>query len=199
MGSLLSNLSSFWTGASRWTTGTADWKVEGNANVKTGTVQGSRAEGVLRLVADRRQGAMADQDRHFAVLYVDSCEPSRRAFHLVCQGQLRVFTTSTNVEALNQLEEHKREVGVVVAARCMPTQSGTWLLQRLRERHPPIVRLLASDGCSLAAEEAALQDGTAEGIIPIPWEPAELKERLRLELERFTFQRGGARGTTPPV
>jgi response regulator RpfG family c-di-GMP phosphodiesterase len=140
---------------------------------------------------------MAEPDKHFAVLYVDWCEPSRRAFHLVCHEQFWVLTASTNLDGLDQLEEHKGEVGVIVAARCMPAQSGTWLLQRIRECHPQLVRLLASDGCSLAAEEAALQDGAAEGIIPIPWEPAELRNRLRVELERFGSRSGGAVSTAP--
>jgi response regulator RpfG family c-di-GMP phosphodiesterase len=142
--------------------------------------------------ASIRRGTMAEKDKHFAVLYVDCCEPSRKAFHLVCHERFRVFTAATNLEGLDQLEEHKRAVGVIVAARCMPTQSGTWLLQRARDCHPQVFRLLVSDGCSLAAQEASLQDGTAEWIIPIPWEPDELKERLHLELERFAFQRGGA-------
>jgi hypothetical protein len=120
---------------------------------------------------------MTDQGNNHAVLYVDSCESSLRAFRLVCSDQFRVLTASSGLEGLAQLNEHKDEIGVVVVARCMPIRRGTWLL--------------ASDGCCLMEEEASLRDGVAKGIIAIPWEPAELKKRLRLELERFAFQQRG--------
>jgi len=150
-------------------------------------VQGSIWKGVL----------MADQGNNFAVLYVDNWESSLRAFRRACEDQFRVITASNCIEGLDQLKEHKHEIGVVMAARCMPIRRGTWLLQRARECVPQIVRLLASDGCSLAAEEASVREGMAEGIIAIPWEPAELSKRLRLELQRFVLQRGGASITKP--
>jgi hypothetical protein len=40
---------------------------------------------------------------------------------------------------------------------------------------------------------ASLRDGVATVIILIPWEPAELEERVRLKLERFAIQRGSKR------
>jgi hypothetical protein len=128
---------------------------------------------------------MADEDNQFAVLYVDSTEPSLRAFRLACQGQFRVLTASTTLEALRRLWEHKDEVGVIVAARCMPRSGGSALLRLMCMRQPQVVRLLASDGCSLLAEQNELGDGTAEGIIPIPWDRTELQRTLRNGLERF--------------
>jgi response regulator RpfG family c-di-GMP phosphodiesterase len=133
---------------------------------------------------------VADQDNNFAVLYVDTCESSLRAFGLVCGEQFRVLTASSGLEGLAQLNEHKDEIGVIVVARCMPIRRGTWLLQRARECHPQVVRLLASDGCCLMEEEASLRDGVARGIIPIPWDPQELKQRLHAELQRFAVQQG---------
>jgi response regulator RpfG family c-di-GMP phosphodiesterase len=134
---------------------------------------------------------MADEGNNCAVLYVDSCESSLRAFRLVCGEQFRVLTASSGLAGLAQLNEHKDEIGVIVVARCMPIRRGTWLLQRARECYPQVVRLLASDGCNLMEEEASLCDGTAHGIISIPWDPPELKQRLRTELERFAVQKGG--------
>jgi response regulator RpfG family c-di-GMP phosphodiesterase len=144
-------------------------------------VQGSIWKGVL----------MAEQGSNFAVLYVDNGESSLRAFRRACEDQFRVITASNSIEGLDHLKEHKHEIGVVMAARCMPIRRGTWLLQRARECVPQIVRLLASDGCSLVEEEDSLRDGIAEGIIPIPWDPPELKMRLHAELQRFAVRRGG--------
>jgi len=128
---------------------------------------------------------MAKRDNRLPVLYVDGEAQSRRTFLRACQEQFSVFMSAGALEALDRLREHVAEIGVVVAARCMPKAKGTWLLQRVRERYPQVVRLLASDGCSQCAEETALLDGTAEGIIPIPWDPPELRKQLHTELERF--------------
>jgi response regulator RpfG family c-di-GMP phosphodiesterase len=128
---------------------------------------------------------MTKRDNRLAVLYVDGEAQSHRAFLRACQEQFRVLMAADSLEALDRLKEHVAEIGVVVAARCMPKAKGTWLLQRVRECHPQVVRLLASDGCSQYAEKTALQEGTAEGIISIPWDPPELRKRLHIELERF--------------
>jgi len=128
---------------------------------------------------------MAAKDNRLAVLYVDGEPQSRRTFLRACQEQFRVFTAAGSLEALDLLKEHEAEVGVLVAVRCMLKPKGTWLLQRVRECHPQVIRLLASDGCSQGAETSALLDGTAEGIIPIPWDPPELRKQLHNELERF--------------
>jgi PleD family two-component response regulator len=141
-----------------------------------------------------KEGHMGDEGNHFAVLYVDSYEPSLRAFRLACQGQFRVLTCSTSREALERLEQYKNEVGVVVAAGCLCKRIGTEVLRRALECHPEVIRLLASDGCSLVEEEKSLRDGTAEGIVPIPWEPAELRKRLRAELERFAARKNDPSG-----
>jgi response regulator RpfG family c-di-GMP phosphodiesterase len=134
---------------------------------------------------------MGDEGNNFTVLYVDNWEPSLRAFRRACQEQFRVLTALNSLEGLDQLREHQNEIGVVVAARCMPIRKGTWLLQRARECHPQIVRILASDGCSSVEEEDSLRAGIAERIIPIPWEPPELIKRLHAELQRFAVRRGG--------
>lgn len=75
------------------------------------------ADNILESVLNR---LMTDQGNNRAVLYVDSCESSLRAFRLVCSEQFRVLTASSGLEGLAQLNEHKDEIGVVVVARCMP-------------------------------------------------------------------------------
>ncbi len=138
---------------------------------------------------------MAEQDKNFAVLYVDDEEKSLKMFRLLCEDEFRVMTASNARQGLALLNKHKDEIGVIVANRCMARPTGIWLLHRARQLHPHVVRLLASDGCNRAAEEASLRDGSAQGLIPIPWEPAELNGKLRLELERFAVQLGKPSGS----
>jgi response regulator RpfG family c-di-GMP phosphodiesterase len=133
---------------------------------------------------------MAEQDENLAVLYVDDERKSLKMFQLLCQDQFRVMTASTAHQGLALLNKHGHEIGVIVADRCMAGPTGIWLLHRARQLHPHMVRILASDGCNPAAEEASLRDGTAQGMICIPWEPAELKKRLRTELERVQEEQG---------
>ena len=132
---------------------------------------------------------MVETHLRFTVLYVDDQQASRRAFRLACEESFPVLSASSHREALELLRHHKDDIGVVVVARCMENRSGSWLLQRARECHPQPVRLLASDGCSRWAEDEALRNGSAEGIVPIPWDPPELTKRLRTELERFAARR----------
>jgi response regulator RpfG family c-di-GMP phosphodiesterase len=107
---------------------------------------------------------MAEQDKNFAVLYVDDEGKSLKMFRLLCEDQFRVMTASTAHEGLDLdlLNKHKDEIGVLLADRCMARPTGIWLLHRARQLHPHVVRLLASDGCNRAAEEASLRDGSAQ-------------------------------------
>jgi response regulator RpfG family c-di-GMP phosphodiesterase len=133
---------------------------------------------------------MAEQDKSFAVLYVDDEEKSLKLFRLLCQDQFWVLTASSAFEGLELVKKHKDEVDVILADRCMPKPAGIWLLQSVRESYPHIIRLLASDGCNRWQVDECPRDGTIQGIIDIPWEPAGLKKKLRAELDRFALQRG---------
>ena len=139
---------------------------------------------------------MAEMDKNPAVLYVDDEEKSLKMFRLICQDRFRVMTASTACQGLDMLNKHSDAIRLLVADRCLARRSGIRLLRRARLLHPHVVRLLASDGCNPEAEEALLRDGTAQGIIPIPWEPAELSTRLWLELERFATQAGKPNAST---
>jgi two-component system, probable response regulator PhcQ len=131
---------------------------------------------------------MADRDLRFGVLYVDDQESSRKAFRLACGEEFPVLTASNHREGLKLLGRHNDEIAILVVARCMENRKGDQLLQCVRACHPQVVRLLASDGCSPWAEQEALENGSAEGIIPIPWDPPELTKRLGTEFERFAAQ-----------
>jgi hypothetical protein len=74
----------------------------------------------LHWMGTEQAPVMADQSNNHALLYVDSCESSLRAFRLVCGEQFRVLTASSGLEGPARLNQHKDEIGVVVVARYMP-------------------------------------------------------------------------------
>jgi response regulator RpfG family c-di-GMP phosphodiesterase len=137
------------------------------------------------------------QDGWPAVLYVDDEPLSLKLLPRLCEGHFRVFTASTAREGLDLLEAMKGTIGVVLADRCMPQPNGAWLLARARELHPAVIRILASDGCCPWDEETLVRDGTAQGLLRMPWDLETLILTLRLELERFAAAAPNGPSTHP--
>lgn len=127
--------------------------------------------------------------KKFAVLYVDDEEKSLKYFARAFEEHFRVLTAPTAQEGLKLIEQHGEDIGVLMTDQRMPGEKGVWLLEKARQLHPRVIRILATAFADMDAAIAAVNSGSIYKYITKPWDPVQLEETLRHALEFFTVQR----------
>ncbi|EAR21164.1 Response regulator receiver [Nitrococcus mobilis Nb-231] len=128
----------------------------------------------------------------YAVLYVDDEEKALKYFRrAVADEALPVYTASSVAEALEVLEVHGEEIGVLITDQRMPGQTGVDLLRRVREDWPEIVRLLTTAYSDLDEAIEAVNRGEIFRYITKPWDIRQLRTELQqaLEIHRLRLER----------
>jgi two-component system probable response regulator PhcQ len=126
--------------------------------------------------------------KKYAVLYVDDEEKSLISFTRAYSDDFRVFTATNAQDGLKLLEQHADGIGVLMTDQRMPAEKGVWLLERARQSHPHILRMLVTAYADMEAAIAAVNSGAIYRYITKPWDPAQLELTLRHALEFFMVQ-----------
>ncbi|HHY84329.1 MAG TPA: hybrid sensor histidine kinase/response regulator [Verrucomicrobia bacterium] len=126
--------------------------------------------------------------KKYGVLYVDDEEKSLKYFSRAFEEQFRIFTASNAQDGLKLLEEHSREIGVLMTDQRMPGEKGVWLLEKARQNHPRIIRILATAYADMDAAIAAVNTGAIYKYVTKPWDPVQLEQTLKRSLEFFMVQ-----------
>jgi two-component system probable response regulator PhcQ len=126
--------------------------------------------------------------RKFAVLYVDDEEKSLVNFTRAFGEDFRILTAPTAAEAFQLVQAHAMEIGVLMTDQRMPGEKGVWLLERVRQFRPQIIRILATAYADMDAAIAAVNSGAIYKYVTKPWEPAQLELTLKQALEFFIVQ-----------
>jgi len=71
----------------------------------------------------------------------------------------------------------------------MPGEKGVWLLERARQIHPRVIRILATAYADMEAAISAVNSGAIYKYVTKPWDPAQLEQTLKRSLEFFMVQR----------
>lgn len=112
-------------------------------------------------------------------LFIDDDEHILRALGRLLQREgFELHFTHDPLIAPSLIDAHKIEV--VVCDHMMPGTTGLKLLTSLRERHPGVVRVLASGSQDRDESNAA---GCVQRFIDKPWFPESLRKDLH-EIER---------------
>lgn len=127
--------------------------------------------------------------KKFAVLYVDDEEKSLKYFARAFEGTFRVLTAATAQDGLKLIEQHGEDIGVLMTDQRMPGEKGVWLLEKARQMHPRVMRILATAYSDMEAAIDAVNSGAIYKYVTKPWDPVQLDETLRHALEFFTVQR----------
>lgn len=127
--------------------------------------------------------------KKFAILYVDDEEKSLKYFARAFDDTFRVLTAPTAQEGLKLIEQHGEDIGVLMTDQRMPGEKGVWLLEKARQLHPRIIRILATAYADMDAAIAAVNTGAIYKYVTKPWDPTQLGETLRHALEFFSVQR----------
>src|SRR5277367_5453730 len=126
--------------------------------------------------------------KKFAILYVDDEEKSLKYFERAFGDDFRVFTASNAQDGFKLLEQHADEIGLLLTDQRMPGEKGVWLLERVRQLRPRILRILVTAYSDFDAAIAAVNSGAIYKYINKPWDPPQLELSLRQALEFFMVQ-----------
>ena len=126
--------------------------------------------------------------KKFAILYVDDEEKSLKYFERAFGDDFRVMTASNAQDGFKLLEKHANEIGLLLTDQRMPGEKGVWLLERARQMHPQILRMLVTAYSDFDAAIAAVNSGAIYKYVSKPWDPPQLELTLRHGLEFFMVQ-----------
>jgi two-component system probable response regulator PhcQ len=126
--------------------------------------------------------------KKFAVLYVDDEEKSLVNFTRAFGDDCTVLTVNNAAAAFQLVQQRGAEIGVLMTDQRMPGEKGVWLLERVRQIRPQIIRILATAYADMDAAIAAVNSGAIYKYVTKPWDPAELQLTLKQSLEFFMVQ-----------
>ena len=127
--------------------------------------------------------------KRFAILYVDDEEKSLKYFARAFGEHFQILTATNALEGFRLLQEHGREIGVLITDQRMPGEKGIWLLEQSRKLHPDIIRILATAYADMTTAIAAVNTGAIYKYVTKPWDPEEMEQTLKRALEFFTIVR----------
>jgi two-component system, probable response regulator PhcQ len=126
--------------------------------------------------------------KKFAVLYVDDEEKSLKMLAQAFEKSFRILTAPNAAEGLRLLEERHAEIGLIMSDQRMPGMKGAQFLEKARQAHPGIIRILATAYADIEAAISAVNSGAIYRYVTKPWEVIELEQVLRRGLEFFQVQ-----------
>jgi two-component system probable response regulator PhcQ len=126
--------------------------------------------------------------RKFAILYVDDEEKSLKMFAQAFERNFRIFTAPSAAEGWRVLEQHHAGIGLLMTDQRMPGEKGVQLLEKVRQQHPHIIRILTTAYADIEAAVSAVNSGAIYKYITKPWEAVELEQVLRRGLQFFQVQ-----------
>jgi two-component system probable response regulator PhcQ len=123
--------------------------------------------------------------KKFAILYVDDEEKALVSFERAFGEEFRIFTATNAQDGLAIIEQHGKEIGLLLTDQRMPGEKGVWLLERAKQIQPQMLRVLVTAFTDAEAAIAAINSGAIYKYIHKPWDPAQLELTLRQALEFF--------------
>jgi len=126
--------------------------------------------------------------KKFAILYVDDEEKSLVNFSRAFGDEFRILTANKATDAYDLVQSQASEIGVLMTDQRMPGEKGVWLLERVRQYRPQIIRILVTAYTDMDAAIAAVNSGAIYKYVTKPWDPAQLELTLKQSLEFFLVQ-----------
>jgi len=126
--------------------------------------------------------------KKYAILYVDDEEKSLKYFTRAFEETFRIYTATNAQDGFKLIEQHADEIGVLMTDQRMPGEKGVWLLEKTRQSHPRIIRILATAFADMEAAISAVNSGSIYKYVTKPWDPVQLEQTLKRSLEFFLVQ-----------
>ncbi|MDA7916088.1 hybrid sensor histidine kinase/response regulator [Verrucomicrobia bacterium] len=126
--------------------------------------------------------------KKYSILYVDDEVRSLKYFERIFGKDFRVITAPSAAEAWKIIEEQHETIGVLLTDQRMPVETGTKLLEKVRNAHPRIARILITAFSDISAAIEAVNTGAIYRYLNKPWDVTELEMSLRRALEFYIVQ-----------
>jgi len=126
--------------------------------------------------------------KKFAILYVDDEEKSLANFTRAFGDDFRILTANSAASAYQIVQAQAGEIGVLMTDQRMPGEKGVWLLERVRQFRPQIIRIIVTAYTDMDAAIAAVNSGAIYKYVTKPWDPAQLELTLKQSLEFYMVQ-----------
>jgi CheY-like chemotaxis protein len=124
----------------------------------------------------------------FKILFVDDEDNARKYFEKGLKHQFNIMLAASVDEAQKIINEHHKDIAVVITDQRMPGGNGVILLRFLREQYPRIIRLLTTAYSDLTEAIEAVNSGEILRYIQKPWDFSMLKHELNQALELFELR-----------
>lgn len=102
----------------------------------------------------------------------------------------RILAAPSGARALEILAEES--VDVLISDIDMPHMSGIELIDRVRQHHPHVVRMLLTGAATLESAMDAINAGEVHRYLTKPWSKTELRTTVRQAIERLKELRRAA-------
>ncbi len=124
---------------------------------------------------------MADRinEGKITILYVDDEETNLMLFKLNFQRNYKVYTASTPIIGLKELEEHKGEIIVVISDMRMPLMNGVEFIRKAREKHKNIHYFILSAYDYNEEIEVAVKKREVEMFLPKPFVKEDIDHAIQ--------------------
>ncbi len=132
---------------------------------------------------------MPESTNTCGILYVDDEGHSLKYFREAFDDIAPVFTAGDGEEGLRVFEEHRGEIGVILSDKRMPGMSGVEFLERVRGIDEEPLRILVTAYSDLNLAVECLNDGLIFSYLTKPWDPEDIRMRVRRALDRFWIKR----------
>lgn len=112
------------------------------------------------------------------ILLVDDEALALKYFSKAFGDRFPIYSAASAREALEVLDSHHAEIGVVVADQCMPGCTGVELLKVIRSQYPHSARVLTTAVTELEMFITAINVGAVHSFVSKPWRLQELEKTL---------------------
>ncbi len=130
---------------------------------------------------------LPDYQKHL-VLFVDDEDKTRKYFKRLFGDTFRIILASDGVEALEVLQQHLDEVGLIVTDQRMPNETGVAFLEKASRLKPSLVRILSTAYADIETAIDSVNKGGVYRYVTKPWDVADFEVTLRRAMEFFMLQ-----------
>ena len=120
---------------------------------------------------------------HHNLLLVDDEKDILRTLTLTFEGEYKVFTARSGLEALEILE--KQDISLIISDQRMPEMTGVELLQKAITINPHAIRIILTGYTDTAALIQAINKGHIYQYVTKPWDRQDFKVIVKRALESY--------------
>lgn len=124
----------------------------------------------------------------YLVLFVDDEDKTRKYFKRLFGDTFRIVLASDGVEALEVLQQHLDDIGLVVTDQRMPNETGVAFLEKAVRLKPSLVRILSTAYADIEAAIDSVNKGGVYRYVTKPWDVADFEVTLRRAMEYYMLQ-----------